>query len=65
MVVFWNVTPCSVVGRRQNFGGPLFSLEKKMQEGWQYEQVEGTTNRHVIREAVFVVTDTHTSNLKQ
>jgi len=26
MVVFWNVTPCSLVGRCQNFGGPLFSL---------------------------------------
>jgi hypothetical protein len=27
MVVFWNVTPFSLVGRCQNFGGPLFSLE--------------------------------------
>jgi hypothetical protein len=33
MVVFWNVKPCSLVGRCQNFGGPLFSLEQKRQEG--------------------------------
>jgi len=44
---------------------PLFSLEQKRQEGWQYEEAEGTTHRHVVREAVFLVTDTHTSNLKQ
>jgi hypothetical protein len=33
MVVFWNVTPFSLVGRCQNFGKPLFSLEQKSQEG--------------------------------
>jgi hypothetical protein len=33
MVVFWNVTPCNLVGRCQNFGEPLFSLEQKRQEG--------------------------------
>jgi hypothetical protein len=85
MVVFWNVTPCSWVGRCQNFGGPLFSLEQKRQEGWQYEEAERTTYRHVTlhtvmshyvpschttyrhvtREAVFLVTETHTSNVKQ
>jgi hypothetical protein len=59
MVVFWNVTPFSLVDRCQNFGGPLFSLEQKRQEGWQYEDSGGTTtHRHVIREAVFVATDT-------
>jgi hypothetical protein len=33
IVVFWNVTSCSLVGSCQNFGGPLFSLEQKRQEG--------------------------------
>jgi hypothetical protein len=32
MIVFWNVTPCSLVGTYQNFGRPLSSLEQKRQE---------------------------------
>jgi hypothetical protein len=37
MVVFWNVTPFSLVGRCQNFGGPLSSLDQKKQDRWQKE----------------------------